>query len=140
VIWSVDRAAGMAALLLSAASIVVGLLQGRGGRVLRAADRFPLHEALGIAVITAIAVHGLSFAVDGFFSAGIIGTLVPFASPYRPLAVAAGQIAAYGLIALSLSFYLRGRIGTRRWRTLHRYIPVPWGLAVLHGVFAGSDE
>jgi sulfoxide reductase heme-binding subunit YedZ len=139
VIWTVDRAAGVAALLLASASIIVGLLQGRRGGALPAADRFPLHEALGIGVVVAIVIHTLSFAFDAFFGAGLSGALIPFASPYRPLAVAAGQIAGYGLIALSLSFYLRKRWGTRRWRAAHHVIPVFWGLAVLHGFLAGTD-
>jgi predicted ferric reductase len=139
VIWSVDRASGIAALLLSSLSIVAGLLQARRSRLLKPADRFPLHEALGIAVVVAIALHTASYAVDGFFKAGVVGALVPFASPYRPLAVALGQIAAYGLVGLSVTFYVRRRIGTPRWRAAHRLIPVFWGLAVVHGVTAGSD-
>ena len=139
-IWSVDRASGIAALLLASLSIIVGLLQGRGNaRILRAADRFPLHEALGIGVIVAIGIHTVSYAVDGFFKAGFTGALVPFASPYRPLAIALGQIASYGLVALSLTFYLRRRIGTPRWRAAHRVIPIFWFLAVIHGLTAGSD-
>ena len=138
-IWAVDRASGIAALVLASLSIIAGLLQGRNVKFLRAGDRFPIHEALGIAVIVAIAVHGLSYAVDGFFGAGISGALVPFASPYRPLAVAAGQIAAYGFVALSLTFYLRKRIGTPRWRKAHRYIPAFWLLSVMHAAAAGSD-
>ena len=138
-IWSVDRASGIAALLLASLSIVVGLLQARKSPLLKPGDRFPLHEAIGIGVIVAIAIHGFSYAVDGFFKAGFVGALVPFASPYRPLAVAAGQIAAYGLVGLSLTFYLRKRIGTQRWRKAHRVIPAFWALAVIHGFTAGSD-
>lgn len=138
-IWSVDRAAGVTALLLASASIVAGLLQGRRGRGLRPGDRFPLHEALGIGVVVAIGVHAAAFALDGWFAAGLWGTLVPFASPYRPVAVAAGQIAAYGLVGLSLTFYVRRRWGTRRWRAAHRLIPVFWALALLHGLLTGTD-
>lgn len=136
--WSIDRAAGIAALLLASASIVAGLLQSRRRGPLPAADRFPVHEALGIGVVVAIGVHLAAFAVDGFYSAGL-GAFVPFASPYRPLAVAAGQVAGYGLVALSLTFYLRKRWGTQRWRAAHHVIPVFWALAVVHGFFAGSD-
>lgn len=131
VIWAVDRAAGIAAVVLATASVVAGLSKGR--------DRFHLHEALGIGVVVAIVVHGAAFALDSYFAAGVARTLVPFASPYRALAVAAGQVAAYGLIALSLTFYLRRRWGTPRWRAAHRLIPLFWGLAVIHGLTAGSD-
>jgi len=139
--WSVDRAAGIAALLLSSATIVVGLMHSLRGtpRRLPALESHALHEGLSIAVLVAIAIHGVAFAFDPFFKSGVVRTLVPFASAYRPLAVGAGQVAAYGLVALSLSFYLRGRIGTPRWRQAHRFIPAFWGLAVLHALFTGSD-
>ena len=139
--WSVDRAAGIAALLLSSATIVVGLMHSLRGapRRLPALESHALHEGLSIAVLVAIAIHGAAFAFDPFFKSGPVRAIVPFASPYRPLAVGLGQVAAYGLVALSLSFYLRGRIGTPRWRKAHRFIPAFWGLAVLHSLFTGSD-
>jgi DMSO/TMAO reductase YedYZ heme-binding membrane subunit len=138
-IWAIDRASGIAALVLASLSIVAGLLQGSDVKFLRRADRFPIHEALGLSVIVAIAVHGASYAFDGYFSAGVSGTLVPFASPYRPLAVAVGQIAAHGLVGLSVTFYVRKRIGTPRWRSAHRWISLFWLLSVVHAAAAGTD-
>ena len=139
--WSINRAAGIAALELSSATIVVGLMQsGRRMKLkLPAVERHALHEALSIAVLVVIAIHGLAFALDPFFHSGIVGALVPFASPYRPLSVAVGQVAGYGIVALSLSFYLRRRIGTQRWRVAHRFIAVFWGLGVLHTLLTGSE-
>jgi predicted ferric reductase len=141
--WSVDRAAGVAALLLASGTLVLGLMQsqrGRSGRGLAAIELHTLHEGLSIAVLVALAIHGLTFAIDPFFHSGVAAAIVPFDSPYRPLAVGVGQVAAYGLLALSLSFYLRRRIGTPRWRSAHRAIPLFWGLGVLHGLLAGSDS
>ena len=40
---------------------------------------------------------------------------------------------------LALSFYVRRRIGTRRWRVAHRFIPVTWALAAVHVIGAGTD-
>ena len=41
---------------------------------------------------------------------------------------------------LGLSFYVRRRIGTRRWRKLHRGTTVVWMLGVVHTLGAGSDR
>jgi sulfoxide reductase heme-binding subunit YedZ len=65
--------------------------------------------------------------------------LVPFAGPYRPVGTALGQIAAYGILALGATFYIRRRIGTARWRRAHRLLPVFWLLAVGHGLLVGTD-
>ena len=67
------------------------------------------------------------------------GLFVPFAAPYRPVATALGQIAAYGMLALGATFYVRRRIGTQRWRSAHRWLPVFWLLAVGHGLLVGTD-
>ena len=142
--WSIDRASGVAALLIASVSILAGTLvsdpvRRRALRVFPSRDLQPLHEALSLAALVAIGVHVASFAIDGFFHAGLAGALVPFASPYRRVAIAAGQLAAYGLAAFSLTFYLRRRIGPARWRVAHRAVAVFWALAVVHALFSGSD-
>ena len=71
--------------------------------------------------------------------AGLAGVVIPFAGPYRPLATAAGQLAAFGLAGLGLTYYVRGRIGPARWRKAHRVIPAFWALAVVHGLTVGTD-
>jgi hypothetical protein len=144
--WSVDRAAGMAALVLASLSVAVGILTAAGpglGRALvprgRGADGRGLHEALALATLAAIAVHVLAFATDPFFAVGPAAALVPFASPVRTFQVGLGQVAAYGIAALGLAYYARGRIGAARWRSAHRWIAAFWALAALHTFLAGSD-
>src|SRR5205085_12691976 len=41
---------------------------------------------------------------------------------------------------LSLSYYARARLGSRRWRLAHRFIPIAWGLAAIHVIGAGTDS
>jgi methionine sulfoxide reductase heme-binding subunit len=143
--WSVNRAAGIAAMLLASVSVAAGVLSARGPGLGRAVLRRPLpdgrglHEALSLATLAAIAVHVVAFAGDGFFAPGVVGTLVPFASPYRAFATGVGQVAAYGLAALGLAYYARTRIGPARWRATHRWIVAFWALSVLHTFLAGSD-
>jgi sulfoxide reductase heme-binding subunit YedZ len=146
--WSVNRAAGIAAMLLASITVALGVLSSSGpglGREVSTSilgsrgEGRSLHEAMSIATLVAVALHGIAFAADGFFGAGIVGTVVPFASPYRPLSVAVGQVAGYGLAALGLTFYLRRRIGPARWRSAHRWIVAFWALAVLHSFLSGSD-
>src|SRR3954449_3023643 len=43
------------------------------------------------------------------------------------------------LILLGLSYYLRARIGTARWRSLHRFTALAWVLGVAHAVGEGTD-
>lgn len=140
--WSVDRAAGIAALALASLSVCLGLLQSRGvaapkGQVRR--DLRPIHEALSIAALAAIGVHVVAFMADQYIGTGIAGALVPFGSSYEPFAVGLGQLAFYGLVAFSLSFYARRRIGPARWRLAHRSVALFWLLAVGHAALIGTD-
>jgi predicted ferric reductase len=144
--WSVDRAAGIAALVLASLSVAVGILSAAGPGLGRAlvprglgADGRGLHEALALATLAAIFIHVLAFATDPFFAVGTAAALVPFASPVRTLEVGIGQVAAYGIAALGLAYYARGRIGAARWRRAHRWIATFWALAALHTFLAGSD-
>lgn len=66
--------------------------------------------------------------------------LVPFASPYRPLAVALGVLAAELMAAVGLTNLFRSRLPHRVWRRAHYLILAVWGLATVHGFLAGTDR
>jgi methionine sulfoxide reductase heme-binding subunit len=50
-----------------------------------------------------------------------------------------GVISGYLAALLGLSFYLRRRIGAKRWRNAHRWVVVAYVLGVAHTLGAGSD-
>ncbi len=66
--WITSRAAGIAALLLSSVSVCIGLTMGaRLGKANRV-DLRVAHEALSLATLAAIAVHGLTLLGDSYIS------------------------------------------------------------------------
>jgi sulfoxide reductase heme-binding subunit YedZ len=135
--WLTSRAAGVSALVLASVAVTAGLAIGMKGA--RGAQLRTLHEALSLATLAALALHGLSLLGDDWLRASIADIAVPFAGDYRPLWTGLGIIGAYGLAALSLSYYARARIGVARWRSLHRFIAVFWLLGVAHTLGAGTD-
>ncbi len=139
--WITSRAAGIAALILASGSLGVGvLIRGRGEpRRLLGGDVRILHEALSLATLVAIAIHGLALLGDAYFHPSPLDIAVPFTGAYRPFWTGLGIIGAWGLAALGLSYYARGRIGAQRWRYLHRFIPIFWALALVHTLGAGTD-
>jgi len=138
--WLAARSAGVVAYLLLSAGVVLGVAMAlrvappRLRPALRAA-----HERLAIVALVAVGAHALFLLADRWLKPGLLGVLVPFATPYRPFWTGLGIIAAYLATALSLSYYARRRIGGRRWRSAHRFIPVAWALAAVHVIGAGSD-
>jgi hypothetical protein len=77
---------------------------------------------------------------DQYIGYTLVQVLVPFASAgYKPLAVGAGQVALYVLALVALSFYVKQQLGRQVWRLIHFASFGLFGLALLHGIFSGSD-
>jgi sulfoxide reductase heme-binding subunit YedZ len=141
IFWITSRAAGTAALVLSSASVSAGLLIGQrhgAGRGL-GGDARALHEALSLATLAAIAIHGLTLLGDHFLHPTIVDISIPFTGAYRPFWTGIGIASAWALAALGLSYYARGRIGQSRWRSLHRLTAVFWILGIVHSLGSGTD-
>jgi sulfoxide reductase heme-binding subunit YedZ len=137
--WIISRAAGSAALVLSSLSVCVGL--SMGGRLLkrRGPDLRVTHEALSLATIAALLVHGLSLLGDAYLHASILDVSVPFVSSYKAPWMAMGLVGGWAMILLGLSYYFRGKIGPARWRVLHRFTALAWLLGLAHSLGEGSD-
>ena len=137
--WITSRAAGIAALLLSSLSVCVGL--SMGGRLMRGRgpDLRATHEALSLATLVALLVHGLALIGDGFLHLSLADVAVPFASSYKTLWTSTGIVAFWAMLLLGLSYYARSKIGMQRWRVLHRFTAVAWLLGLAHSLGEGTD-
>jgi sulfoxide reductase heme-binding subunit YedZ len=137
--WITSRAAGIAALLLSSISVCVGLLMGR--RIVRGRkpDLRVAHEALSLATLAALAVHGLTLIGDEFLHPSLGDVAIPFLSGYKTFWTSIGIVAFWAMLLLGLSYYARGRIGPQRWRSLHRFTALAWILGVAHSLGEGTD-
>jgi sulfoxide reductase heme-binding subunit YedZ len=140
VFWITSRAAGSAALVLSSLGVCLGLLMGtrllRGRRV----DLNVSHEAVSLATLGAIVVHGVSLLGDSFMHPSAADIALPFAWGYKTGWSTTGIVAGWGLLALGLSYYARGWIGAKRWRKLHRFTVAAWALGVIHSLGEGTDS
>ena len=138
--WLAGRSAGIVAMLLVAASVIIGL--GMAARVIPPRwrrDAVRVHQHLALIGLGAIAAHGLLLAADPWLKAGWKGILVPFAIGYRPLWTGLGIIGGYLAVILGLSFYVRRRIGARLWRRMHRFTVVVYVLSLVHALGSGTD-
>jgi sulfoxide reductase heme-binding subunit YedZ len=138
--WLASRAAGVVAYLLLSLSVAGGLVMAmRLAPVgLRTALR-QAHERIALLALAFVAAHGLVLLGDTYLKPSLTDLLVPFQMSYRPLATGLGILAAYGAAALALTFYVRKRLGSKRWRKAHRAIPVFWAMAAVHVLGAGTD-
>lgn len=139
--WLISRASGIVALVLVALSVAMGLAMAAKVPTRPGAKRrmVKLHEHVALTALLAIASHGASLLGDHWLKPGLSGITVPFAIAYRPQFTGIGIIAGYVVALLGPSFYLRRRIGARRWRRFHRLIALAWLLSAVHALGAGSD-
>jgi len=140
--WLLARASGFTAYVLLAASGLGGLvLKSRPfGRAVKAASVMDLHRLLALLGLGAVGVHGAMLVLDRTLRMPLAGLLLPGASPYRPVAVAAGVLSAELMALIAVSFPLRRHIGQRTWRRLHWATYLVFGLATAHGLLSGTDS
>jgi DMSO/TMAO reductase YedYZ heme-binding membrane subunit len=69
----------------------------------------------------------------------VVQSQVPGVASYRPLAVALGVVAAELLAALAVTNHYRKHLPHKLWRRLHMLNFAVWGLALVHGLTAGTD-
>lgn len=137
--WIASRAAGIVALLLSSAAVGVGLTQGSRWLRGRGLDLRATHEALSLATLAALALHVVALFGDSFLSPSVADLTLPFVSSYQRGWTTLGIVSGWALPLLGLSYYARGRIGTARWRRLHRFTALAWLAAIVHSLGEGTD-
>jgi DMSO/TMAO reductase YedYZ heme-binding membrane subunit len=139
--WDVARAGGIVAWGLAALSVISGLqLATRLVRRPAAAWMLDVHRFLGGLAVAFLGVHLLGLAVDEYIGFGVGAFLVPFASPYKPAAVALGVLALYLLLAVEISSLLMKRLARRHWRAIHFSSYAVYVTATVHGLTAGTDR
>jgi predicted ferric reductase len=120
--------------------VLAGLvLKSRPTRRLRPASVTEVHKTLAVTGLGALALHGTALVLDSTVKVTPAALLVPGLVSYRPLPVALGVVGGWLFGLVTVSFWLRKRIGVKAWRRLHWFTYALFLLATLHGVLAGTD-
>jgi len=140
--WLLARASGLTAYVLLTSSVVAGLTVKAKpfARRIKLPVATDVHRFLALLGLGAVTAHGLALTLDRTVRMPLAGLLVPGLSPYRPLAVGIGVLAAELMILIYASFSLRRRIGVRNWRRLHYLTFGVFAAATIHGLAAGTDR
>ena len=106
---------------------------------MRPAWTLDLHRFLGGVATIFTGLHLGSIFLDSYVHFGPADFLVPFASPWKPVAVALGVLALYLLLAVEATSLAKRRLPHRVWRRVHVLSMPLFALATLHFVTAGTD-
>ncbi len=137
------RASGITAWTLLSATIMWGLLLRT--RLLPAASPMRLmglHKYLGSLALLTLGIHLVTVLLDPTLHFTWVNALVPFTASWKPLALAAGIIAAYLMVPVQLVARVRarmGKAGATWFNRTHLIAYAAWPLATAHYVMAGTD-
>lgn len=139
--WYLSRGSAFVALSLLWLSMALGLLiTNKMARTWPGVPvSFALHEFISILGLGFALFHALILLGDRYIGYTLAQVLVPFSSSYQPFWVGIGQVGFYAMLIITLSFYVRSRIGQKTWRSLHYVSFIMYLVALLHGIAAGSD-
>jgi sulfoxide reductase heme-binding subunit YedZ len=140
--WYLTRAAGFTAYLLLWFSSVWGLLIPTKllDKTLSGTFTFDIHQVVSLLSLGFLGLHMLVLLADRYLPFSVAQILVPFISPYRPLWVGTGVIAMYLTVLVTVTFYLRKRIGMNAFRTIHLFSLLGYLAALGHAYFSGTDS
>lgn len=139
--WDVARATGIVGWALLAAAVIWGLLLST--RLVRGrptpAWLLDMHRFLGGAAVIFTSLHLTGLVADTYVHFGAADLLVPFASSWRPGAVALGVVSLYLLVTIELTSLLMRRLPRGVWRKIHLTSFGLFWAATYHFILAGTD-
>jgi len=139
--WILSRASGIVAWLMLSASVLWGIVL--------ATDLFPrwrrrawltdMHRWLAGLTAFFIAGHLAALLADRHVNFGVLDVLVPYASAWRPTAVAAGVVAFWLFLAVESTSLAVKRLPGSWWRDIHIVGYWVFWLTTVHAALAGTD-
>jgi sulfoxide reductase heme-binding subunit YedZ len=138
--WYVARSSGLVAWFLLVASLVIGALySGRMTGARRRRGLLDLHPWLSGLALGAVVLHVVAIVADSYVRITPVQALLPFASTWRPVAVAWGAIALWLMLFVQVTAFARKYMARRTWHAIHLTSYALAILATIHSVTAGTD-
>ena len=137
-----SRASGIVTWGFLMASALWGILLAT--RVLKPYDRpawlLDLHSWLGTITIFGTGLHLAALVGDTYVHFGAADLFIPFATSWKPVAVAWGVIGTYLLLAVQVSSWFIKKIPKRLWRSIHMLSYALMVTVSVHAFTAGTDR
>ena len=140
--WYVARSAGIVAWLMLTASVIWGVILSTKAfpEHRRPAWLLDLHRWLGGLTVWFVAIHLAALVADNYSHFGLADLAIPYASSWKPGAVALGVLAMWSLVAVQGTSLAMKRLPRKVWRYIHFLSYVSFWLTSLHAAFAGTDR
>ncbi len=139
--WYVTRSSGIIAWLMLTATVIWGILLSTKAFPNRRRPTWlmAMHRWLAGLMLVFLAIHLGALVADSYVSFGLADLTIPYATDWKPGAVALGIVATWLLVAVQLTSYATRHLPRRVWRAVHLFSYVAFWLTSMHGAFAGTD-
>jgi len=142
--WLAIRASGLVAWSLLTCVVVWGLLLRTRLLAEHASPKslFMMHRWLGALAVGFLVLHFGLLLIDPVMTFTLGQVLIPFTSPWEPIAVGLGTVALWTLLPVTVLGRLRtklGKAGATLFKRSHLLAYIAWPLATMHYVLAGTD-
>ena len=139
--WVLARVAGLGSYAALAIALVTGIALRTAvfdwlgnNRAVRSAHAFTTVLWIPLALL-----HLVALLLDKTARIGLLDIVVPFHSSYGTLAIALGALSMDILVVVTVTSYLKRRMGKALWLWVHRLAYVAFVLVFLHAVLSGTD-
>ncbi|WP_276355274.1 ferric reductase-like transmembrane domain-containing protein [Cohnella caldifontis] len=138
--WMIARTTGLIAYYLLFAGMFLGILYGTPSlKGTWKARIYTWHtRTQGAGMIFALA-HVLVLVIDHYSPFSWSELLVPFSHPEHPITYGLGSLAFYGLLLVLLTSDFRTTLPKKLWLALHMLSYPIYFMALIHGIYNGTD-
>ncbi|MGW8185019.1 MAG: ferric reductase-like transmembrane domain-containing protein [Candidatus Moraniibacteriota bacterium] len=139
--WYVTRVTGLLSFFLLYIVMFLGLSIRTPGlnKLIKPIYSLNIHAWLSVQAIILVFVHGGALLFDKYIQFGWMDITIPFFNKTYGPALPFGILAAYLMLLLIVSSYLRKFINYKVWRISH-FLNIPlYAMAVYHGLYLGTD-
>lgn len=140
--WIVTRTTGVASFLLLTLLSITGMTMTTGllFRLIPPNLSWSIHRAIASVLLTSVVIHVGALLFDHFINLHIVDLLIPFASHYRPVLVALGNLGFYLLLLVLFTSLYSMSAHPRFTRTVH-FLAFPMFILIfLHAILLGTDS
>jgi DMSO/TMAO reductase YedYZ heme-binding membrane subunit len=138
--WMIARTTGLIAYHLLFAGMFLGILYGTPSlKGPWKARTYTWHARTQSAGMIFALVHILILVIDHYRPFSWPELLIPFSHPDHRITYGMGSLAFYGLLLVLLTSDFRTLLPKKLWLTLHMLSYPVYFLALLHGIYNGTD-
>ncbi|MFQ3544837.1 ferric reductase-like transmembrane domain-containing protein [Halobacillus rhizosphaerae] len=139
--WEWARASGLTSFGLLFLSIFAGFLHSSPSTPKSwKGYLYPFHQITGWIGFLVIIFHGVILLYDHYVNYHWYEVFVPFMSDEHRFLAGLGTLSLYGVFLILLSSDMMKRVKRSLWKKIHLFSLPAYLLALIHGLFMGSDH